>query len=43
MIEKDERNGVLYRPVRKHTMRMEKIRAELTLSDDPIWKMISEL
>lgn len=43
VIEKVEKDGNLYKPVRKYTSRMEKIRAELTLSDDDIWKAISDL
>lgn len=43
VIEKVEKDGNLYKPVRKYMTRMDKIRAELTLSDDPIWLEISEL
>lgn len=43
VIEKIEQNGVLYKPVRKYTARMDKIRSELTLSDDPIWLEVSSI
>lgn len=43
VIKKIEKNGVIYTPNRKYITRMDKIRAELTLSDDPIWLAISKL
>jgi hypothetical protein len=36
-------NGDAYRPVRRYTERMDRMRSELTLSDDPLWKSVSEL
>ena len=33
--------GLLYRPVRAQTHRMKKMLAELTLSQDPLWLMVS--
>jgi hypothetical protein len=36
-------DGWVYKPVRRHTERMSRIRSELTLSDDPIWNEASSL
>jgi energy-coupling factor transporter ATP-binding protein EcfA2 len=36
-------NGWIYKPIRRYTDRMNKIRSELTLSEDPIWKEASNL
>lgn len=30
-------DGLVYKPVRRHTERMAKLKSELTLSDDPLW------
>lgn len=37
------RDGWIYKPIRKHSPRMNKIRSELTLSDDPLWTEIGKL
>ena len=34
-------DGWIYKPVRSATARMNKIRAELSLSNDPIWREAS--
>ena len=36
-------DGWVYKPVRRHTERMSRIRSELTLCDDPLWKEVSSL
>ncbi len=36
-------NGWVYKPIRRYTDRMNKIRSELTLSEDPVWKETSLL
>ena len=36
-------DGWVYRPVRKHADRMGRIRSQLTLSEDPIWREISRI
>lgn len=36
-------SGWVYKPIRRHTDRMNKIRSELTLSEDAIWKEVSTL
>lgn len=36
-------DGWVYHPVRRYTERMNKIKAELTLSEDPLWAAISVL
>ncbi len=44
LIEKVKgREGALYIPVRAHTGRMKQLLAELNMSNDPIWKSVSEL
>jgi hypothetical protein len=44
LIEKVKgQEGFLYIPVRKHTGRMRQLLAELTTSNDPIWKAVTEL
>lgn len=35
--------GDIYKPVRSFTQRMSKMKSELTLSDDPLWKQISNI
>ena len=36
-------DGYIYKPVRKQTRRVEKMLADLTLSEDPLWKIISNI
>jgi len=36
-------DGWVYKPIRRYTGRMDKIRAELTLSDDEIWHEVTKL
>lgn len=36
-------DGWVYKPIRRYTDRMNKIRSELTLSEDPVWKEASTL
>ncbi|MGR3907772.1 hypothetical protein Q3A80_12050 [Burkholderia sp. SR8] len=36
-------DGWVYKPVRRHTERMSRIKAELTLSEDPLWESVSSL
>ena len=36
-------DGYIYKPVRKETRRIEKILTDLTLSEDSLWSMISDL
>lgn len=37
------KDGWVYTPVRKNTQRMDHIRSELTLSDDPLWTAVGDL
>jgi hypothetical protein len=44
LIEKVKgQEGALYIPVRKHTGRMKQLLAELTTSNDPLWRAVSDL
>lgn len=36
-------DGWVYKPIRRHTERMAKIMAELSLSDDPLWAAVAAL
>ena len=35
--------GYVYKPVRKNTARVDRILTDLTLSEDPIWAVISDI
>ena len=36
-------DGYIYKPVRKYVKRMSDIKAQLALSDDPLWEEIGKL
>ena len=37
------KDGWVYKPERKHTQRLDRIRSELSLSDDPLWLAVGKL